>query len=147
MLIECGPIGKEFIEAYWKEGHIKEAWIVLGREAYRHRQKFLKANFKNYGQIVQGANPIHSVLLFQIGDLTLSEWNYNGKVRVWNTGKYSPSFYKTEYSREDLVKKPTKEFIHSSSETYYWQKKLCRYIEDYTGISCPQRLQKKIDRF
>ena len=139
---------KEFIEAYWKEGHIRDAWIVLGKAAYKNRLKFLREDFDNYGKIIKG-NPIHSVLLFQIGDLVLSEWNYNGKVRLWNSSlnKYFPQFYKTEYLRKNLVKNPKKEFSHFSSETYFWQKKLSQYIEKYTYIPCPEYLRKKIYRF
>ena len=138
---------KEFIETYWKAGYIKDAWIVLGKKAYKNRLKFLNKDFQSYGKILKGVNHIHSVLLFQVGDLILSEWNYNGKVRIWNSSKYSPKFYKKEYSREELIKKPKKEFIHSSPNTYCWQKKLSRYIEKYTYISCPEYLQRKIDRF
>lgn len=139
---------KNFIKAYWKAGHIKEAWIVLGRKAYKNRFKFLKKDHESYGKINRRAKPIHSVLLFQIGDLVFSEWNYNGKVRLWNSSsKYTPQFYKTEYLRENLEKNSKKEFIHSSPQTYYWQKKLSEYIEKYTGISCPEFLQRKIDKF
>ena len=138
---------KEFIEAYWKEDYIKNAWIVLGKKAYKNRLNFLKKDFKGYGTITKEVNPIHSVLLFQIGDLILSEWNYNGKVRLWDSSLNFPQFYETEYSREDLVKNSKKEFIHSSSEKYYWQKALSRYIEQYTYIPCPKYLQRQIDKF
>lgn len=142
------PYRKEFIESYWKNGHIRNAWVVLGKEAYDKRHKFLKRNFDNYGRIIKGAySPIHSVLLFQIGDLILSEWNYNGKVRIWHQNKDAPQFYKTEYSREDLANKPKKEFVHSSPEEYYWQQKLSEYIERYTGIGCPDELEKKVYRW
>ena len=136
---------KEFIEAYWKEGQIRAAWIVLGREDYKHRLKFLKENFNGYGKIVRGAYRNQSVLLFQIGSLTLSEWNYNGKARVWIDNP--PQFYKTEYSREDLIKNPKEGFIHSYSDRYYWQKRLSQYIEEYTGIPCPEKLRKKMNKF
>ena len=75
------PYRKEFIEIYWKAGHISDAWIVLGKKDYKNRHQFLKEDFDEYGQLLKG-NPAHSVLLFQIGDLIISEWNYNGKVRV-----------------------------------------------------------------
>ena len=141
------PYRKEFIKSYWKEGHITAAWIVLGREAYKNRLKFLKKKQENYGKITSRAtNPLHSVLLFQIRGLVISEWNYNGKVRVWEMGnEYKPVLYEAQYQRKDLVKKPDKEIIHSSAESYYWQNKLSDYIEKYTGIPCPENLRKKID--
>ena len=129
------PYRKEFIKAYWDAGYIKDAWIVLGRRAYENRSKFLKEELTNYGKLTSGANPIHSALLFKIGDLTLSEWNYNGKVRIWRGGNnFAPDFYKEEYSRSDLTKKPNKKIIHFYSDQYKWQKKLIDYIEKYNDI-------------
>ena len=142
------PYRKEFIASYWNARYIKNAWIVLGKEAYKNRLRFLKEGFDSYGRIVKGANPVHSVLLFQIGDLILSEWNYNGKVRAWTKGnKNVPQMYKTEYLKEELIKKPNKEITHRYPEKYYWQKNLSKYIERYTGIPCPELLQRKIDKF
>jgi len=139
---------EEFIKAYWKAGHIREAWIVLGKEAYKKRNKFLKKDNTSYGQIPKGANPVHSVLLFQIGDLVLSEWNYNGKVRLWDSyNKKAPLFYKKAYSRDELIEYPKKEIIHASNDRYYWQNELSQYIQDYTGIPCPESLQRKIDKY
>ena len=142
------PYRKEFIEAYQKEGHIKEAWIVLGKEAYNNRSDFLKEEHDGFGKLIRGVKPIHSfhsVLLFQIGDLILSEWNYNGPVRLWDSNKNSPQFYKKEYTKEELVKKAKKQFKHHSSRTYFWQRELSYYIEQYTGIPCPKDLRRKID--
>ena len=142
------PYRKEFIKSYWNEGHVQSAWIILGKQAYKHRSQFLKKKFSEYGQITKGANPYHSVLLFKIGDLTLSEWNHIGKARIWSEGnKYKPNFYKKEYSRESLIKNPDKEIIHSNAERYYWQKQLSDYVKEYTGILCPPSLQKKLDQF
>ena len=142
------PYRKEFIESYWNKGHIQSAWIILGKQAYEHRFQFLKEGFNEYGQITKGVDLFHSVLLFKIGNLTLSEWNHTGKVRIWNEGnKYEPNFYKKEYSRKNLIKNPDKEIIHSNAKGYYWQKQLSSYIEGYTGILCPPSLQKKLDQF
>ena len=145
--IRMWPDRKEFIEAYQQEGLIKKAWIVLGKEAYKNRFKFLKKGYDGYGRITRRANSLHSVLLFQIGDLILSEWNFNGRVRLWDSGnsESSPQFYQKEYEREDLVTKETKYFNHSYSENYYWQRELSYYIEQYTGILCPKDLKRKID--
>ena len=141
------PYRKEFIKTYWDAGYIKDAWIVLGKKAYKNRSKFLKEDLTNYGSLEIGVNPIHSALLFKIGDLTISEWNYNGTVRIWRQGnKFSPDFYKEEYSRMDLIKKANKEIGHFYAERYSWQKRLSDYIEKYTGIYCPKILQEKIDK-
>ena len=55
---------KEFIEGYLSTDYITAAWIVLGKEAYKNRSKFLKEDFREYGKITSGANPIHSVFTF-----------------------------------------------------------------------------------
>ena len=139
---------KKFIESYWENSHITGAWIILGKEAYKDRSKFLSEKSDNYGRIIKGANSLHSVLIYKIDTLIISEWNYNGKVRIWNEGnKNTPVFYKKEYLRKDLINNPDEEIIHSSAEKYYWQKKLSDYICEYTGISCPKNLQEKIDQF
>ena len=139
---------KEFINSYLKEGYIKAAWIVLGKEADRHKEKFLKHKTHQYGILTQGGNAMHSVLLLKIGNLTLSEWNYNGKVRIWKGGnKYAPKFYKEDYFREELTKKSNKEIIHHHADIYRWQQKLSDYIKKYTGILCPENVRTKIDKF
>ena len=142
------PYRKEFIKFYWEADYITGAWIILGREAYKDRSKFLKEKSDNYGKIIRGANSLHSALIYTIGALTVSEWNYNGKVRIWNEdNKDTPVSYKKEYSRRDLTKNPNEEITHSNAKGYYWQKKLSDYIYEYTGIPCPEGLRNKIDRF
>ena len=123
------PYRKEFIESYWEAGYITEAWIVLGKEAYKNRTKFLKANFNNYGKIIRWNTPIHSALLFKIRGLIFTEWNYNGAIRIWHEGnQYVPGFYQQEYLRRFLVQNPDKDIPHHYAEQYYWQKKIkCLY--------------------
>ncbi len=135
---------KEFIEYYWKENHISDAWIVLGRKDYENRDKFLKEGLHEYGQLISGGTSSHSALLFQIGDLIISEWNYNGKARIWKrSNRSAPKFYKQEYPKGNLEKYANKEVIHHYSEEYSWQRKMSDYIESYTGITCPEVLSKK----
>lgn len=142
------PFRKSFIEFYWNAGHITSAWIVLGKKAYENRLRFLKEDVSDYGTISPyKINPIHSVLLFQIKNLVLSEWNYNGPVRIWNnTHKHAPKFYKDHYEKKDLINQPEKKINHRPQK-YYWQKELSDYIEKYTGIPCPENLRKEIDKF
>ena len=136
---------KEFIECYWKENHISDAWIVLGKKDYENRSKFLKEGLHEYGQLVSGKTSSHSALLFQIGDLIISEWNHNGKARMWKkSNRFVPKFYKPEYSENSLEKNANNELIHHGAEEYYWQRKMSDYIEDYTGIKCPEVLSKKL---
>ena len=141
------PYRKKFIKSYLKEGHITDAWIVLGKEAFKNRKKFLHKN-AYYGEITKGANRMHSALIYKIGNLVMSEWNYNGPVRIWNEeDKYAPKFYQKKYLRDDLINKPDESIIHRSSDTYSWQKKLSEYIYDYADIPCPKNLQRKINKF
>ena len=135
---------KEFIECYWEADFIRDAWIVLGKKDYENKDKFLKEGLHEYGQLQKGNLSAHSVLLIRIGDLIISEWNYNGKIRIWKEGnKYAPQFYQKEYNRNDVIKGANKEFIHSNSEEYSWQKRVSDYIYNYTGILCPDKLQRK----
>ena len=142
------PYRKEFIKAYWEEGHILDAWIVLGKEANENKSKFLKEGLTNYGIITRGSNRFHSALLFKIGELVLSEWNYNGRVRVWmSNNRHAPKFYEKKYLRDDLVAFPEFELNHYGAEDYSWQFKLSTHIEKYTSIACPKYLQSKINNY
>ncbi len=140
------PFRKEFIECYWQEGHINDAWIILGKKDYDNRNKFLEKDFEGYGQLQEG-NSAHSVLLFQIDDLTISEWNYNGKARIWKeNNQHAPKFYEKIYFRDDLASYSYSdlELVHRDAEVYSWQKRLSEYIKKQTGIEPPLKLSKKI---
>ena len=141
------PYRKEFIESYWHAGYIKAAWIVLGKKAYAYgkRNKSLKEDVADYGRIKRGGRLLHSVLLYQIDNLTVSEWNYTGKARIWHKGnKSAPEFYKKEYEKKELIENPDHELSHYGVETYAWQRKMVNYITDFTGIPCPENLEKQL---
>lgn len=150
---------QEVIEAYWKAGYIKNAWVILGNEAHQNRSRFLKEGTKC--GLLKSASTSRSVLLYQIGDLTVLEGNYNQTLRIFKpTNPKTPRFNKSEYemiySNKNVtekgvhplwMKKSDKDIKHSQSETYYWQKQFVDYIKRWTGMVCPKELRKKIAKY
>lgn len=138
------PHRKNFIKAYFDKGYIHGAWFILGKKAYNLREKFLVENSENsFGKLLKGGNLKHSVFLFEIGSLILSEWSYNGSVRVWKkSSKDSPKLYQKEYSRADVVFKNNKKFnqgeiasIRHQPPHRNWQRRLADIIYDHTNIN------------
>ena len=132
------PDRKRFIQTCYDEGYVSDAWFVLGKMAYKNSDKFLSGDPNSYGRITKGANPKHSVLLFKIGNLILSEWSYNGKIRGWRNGsETAPEFYKKEYIAGELRfaeinpgKGQTISLVHRPNA---WIAKLCQEIYSKTN--------------
>ena len=58
----------------------------------------------SFGRLQRGGiSSEHAVLLMRIGDLTVADWNFNGKCHIWlrNNGS-SPKLYEREYDRYEL---------------------------------------------
>jgi len=87
-----------------------------------------------------GVKTDHSVLIFKVAGLTISEWSHDGKCRIWcESNRKSPELYQDLYIAENLREHENKNFHHHGSERYGWQKKVADYIERYTGIHMPVR--------
>ena len=83
-----------------------------------------------------GAQPMHSVLLMRIGDLVISEWTHEGKVRFFSdNGINVPTFYQSIYHphliRDDHNAQEA--FRHHSN----WKRIVTQHIYDHTGIRNP----------
>lgn len=132
------PYRRAFWSAYFKKGHLTEAWVLLGPYAQQYVKRIKDWEFKAHGQLLKGYNVLsnHSVLLLKFkGGLVLAEWSHSGKGRFWLPGnKKAPKFYKPEYSRRELIDNCDYEFIHSNSAKYGWQRKIADWIRDQTGI-------------
>ena len=150
---------QEVIEAYWRAGYIKNAWVILGDEAHGKRFRFLKEGTRC--GLLKGATALRSVLLYQTGDLTVLEGNYDQGLRIFKSSNsrsplFNQSEYKMIYNNESItekgihplwMKKADKEIRHFSSENYYWQKQLVDYIKKWTGLPCPKGLRKQINKY
>lgn len=93
-------------KAFWRmcleKGHIEDSWLVLGDSVVRAISDNVELR-GSYGRLLDG-DPRHSVLLMRIGNLVLSEWTYNGKLRAWpEDWKNSPRLFRSRYRRSQVT--------------------------------------------
>jgi hypothetical protein len=124
---------KRFWQAYLRKGFISEAWVALGPNAYQAASEFLGANKSLYASL-RAADSKHSSLIMKIGDLVITEWSHSGSYRAWHEFNNPPKFYRSQYTRNDLIKAPDFEGRHDGSQTGGWQKKLSDIIQDNTAL-------------
>lgn len=78
----------------------------------------------------------HSVLFMKLGDLTISEWTHDGKVRFYRSRNNSkPELYKLRYDPEVLRRDSRAD--HFKVHRGYWQWDVAEYIRDITGFRNP----------
>lgn len=125
---------KAFWMAYYGEGHVLDAWVVLGPEAKTISRQV--ADLKGQSaELIKPLQPNHSVLLLRIGDLVVADWSHNGKCRVWREGdRRAPKLYRARYEAGDLRAAADFEVAHHGSSTGAWQQKIHDHIRDLTGI-------------
>jgi hypothetical protein len=127
----------KFWKAYYDAGYIDDAWVALGKDS-RTEARFHSTNENELiaGNVKgSGVKADHSVLIFKVGGLTISEWSHDGKCRVWyESNRTSPKLYEDFYQAEQLREHENFSIPHHSSERYNWQNKLSDYIEHHTGI-------------
>ena len=131
------PYREAFWSAYLHKGVITDAWVILGEGIANTSKRFLSKQANAYGKFERGSGvkSVHAALIMRIGDLIITEWNHSGKYRIWNTDqKSAPTFYKSHYSRKELVHHPDHEKAHHGAESGYWQGQLASYIAEWTGI-------------
>lgn len=130
----------KFWKAYYEDGFIDDAWVALGKDSRseaksqsRHGDELIAANVKGVG-----VKADHSVLIFKVAGLIITEWSHDGKCRIWcESNRKSPAMYEMNYEAEKLRENENEGFNHHSSERYGWQKKIADYIQRYTGIKMP----------
>jgi len=129
-------------ENFWRNfierDFVREAWIAFGPDAYRQAQKLIKSGqLRSRGAFgilensqIQGH---HSVLIMRIGDLTISEWTHDGKVRFYRSrNSAKPDFYKLRYDPEVLRRDSKAD--HFKVHLGAWQYDVAEYIYQITGL-------------
>ncbi len=81
---------KAFWNAYYKKGHIRHVWAVLGRDAISIAKQ-MDDQKTTYGELSRSYTRNQSVLLLRIGDLVIAEWSHNGKCRIWKDTEQNQS--------------------------------------------------------
>ncbi|TAF77272.1 MAG: hypothetical protein EAZ52_01695 [Alphaproteobacteria bacterium] len=140
--VEHWQYRKAFWLAYYDQGHIDDAWVIVGDDATRYARRSFGRNF-TAGQLVSGRREkTHSVLLLRIGDYVFAEWSHNGKCRAWHKEDAAcPTFGGMEYDADEFRTPSMKivsdynedGIIHRNSDRYKWQPKLATFIHHHTG--------------
>ena len=129
-------------EKFWRAylPYIVNTKIFLGSTARNVAARLEGINL-NHGNLT-GAIANQSVLVFQIGRYIFSEWSHNGMLRVHNVDSQINLFDTTEnffendsISRNVLVANFIEAWVHSGSNTYFWQKKVSEWLKVNCGIN------------
>ena len=129
---------ERFWRRYIEKGYVKEAWVAFGPDAERQATKLIRSgDLRSRGSFgvlyrsqIQGH---HSVLLMRIGDLTISEWTHDGKVRFYRSrNPAAPALYKLRYDPEVL--RGDSRADHFKVHLGDWQYDVAQYIREITGL-------------
>ena len=132
----------KYREKFWRTylPYIVNTKIFLGATA-RNIAARLEGVKLHHGDL-QSAEDNQSVFVFQIGRYIFSEWSHNGKLRIHEPQTQITLFDTAEdfferdsLGRNDFLKNFRLEQIHSSPQTYFWQKKVSAWIKMNCGIN------------
>ena len=131
-------IRERFWRKYIKRDYVKEAWVAFGPDAEREAFKLIRGGqLRSRGAFgvleksqIQGH---HSVLFMRIGDLIISEWTHDGKVRFYRSrNSAKPPFYQLRYD-PDVLRRDAKA-DHYKVHLGNWQYDVAEYIREVTGL-------------
>ena len=141
---------KNLWKSYFDQEFVVDAHIILGQSADLTAKHLRNTDEAAQGLIwgnLSGANPDQSVLLMQIGDLTVAEWSHNGKFRAWDSDSpKKPRFYRSAYSASELrlgsnkIRNKNGSFGDGIVHLGDWVPRAKTYVNQATGI----RLSRKI---
>lgn len=142
---------RQLWKSYFDQEVVGEAHIALGQSADKTARRLKQTDENARGLIwgeLNGANPDQSVLLMQIGELTVAEWSHNGKFRAWSSESIDkPKFYRSKYSASELKRGSNK--IRNANGNYSdgivhlgnWVERAKRYVGQETGIRLARRIR------
>ena len=119
-------------EKFWRAylPFISNTRIFLGSDANRIARR-LGDKTMAHGNLSGGSND-QSVFVFQIGRFIFSEWSHNGKLRVHDAESAQNFFGAIYINRRAIDENFIAVWIHSSPQTYFWQ----RAVSDWLGKNC-----------
>lgn len=138
---------QRFWMAYFKAGHIDEAWVALGPDAAIALRKIDRSNELKYAKLF-GSDSSQSILLLRIGQILFCEWSHNGRLRAQRVDSaLAPAMYKSYYESDDLRFKSLDfnnellqdpGLVHFSSQSGGWQDRARVFVQQQTGIRLSQ---------
>jgi len=112
--------------------------VAFGPDAKRQAEKLIRSqklrSKGSFGVLQQSQiQGHHSVLFMRIGDLTISEWTHDGKVRFYRSNnKSKPTLYRLRYDPEVIRRDGNTD--HFKVHLGYWEQDVASYIRDVTGL-------------
>ncbi len=128
---------------YINHEFVSEVWVVFGPDAYRQANRLVKeGEIKSrsaFGVLEkENIQPIHSAILMKIGDLIVSEWTHDGKIRIYSANNpRKPKFYSTRYSPNNIRDDSSPDFVKVHLGA--WEYDVESYIYRATNIPGPSR--------
>ena len=136
---------REFWFNYLEEGRIDDAWVICTRSPAQTAREVQNRDNEldmRFGRL-KGAKDGQSVLLMQIGRLTIVEWSDSGACGIWNEDNLNKPAHKEIYDQTEL-RSATADFrqIHHQSKRpnvrrsirpgrrLPWNVAIKKYIED-----------------
>lgn len=122
---------------------VSEVWVVFGPDAYRQANRLVKeGEIKSrsaFGVLErENIQLIHSAILMKIGDLIVSEWTHDGKIRIYSSSNpRKPKFYSTRYSPNSIRDDSSPDFVKVHLGA--WEYDVETYIYRATNIPGPSR--------
>ena len=136
---------QDFWTWYYRQGHITEAWAVLGPDAHKYVLEKYRGADLAYGILAGQYDERQSVLLIRMGDLLFCEWSHDGKLRAIEVVSIdAPKLYKKSYDATDLrfdsllfqsnTGHSHNGLPHLHSDSRWWQNTAAFFISKKLGI-------------
>jgi hypothetical protein len=129
------------------------AWVAFGPVGEKQAQRSFgdRASFARLSQNGKYVEPTHAVLLMQIGDALVADWNENGKCHVWSSIRqpdcpklfertYDSAEVQIYYGRGHHETDTELTWGHGGSESLSWQRKIARRLSDILNVPIPQHV-------
>ena len=127
---------------YFDQGLITDAWVALGPAASVEARRLVRegelSSAADFGLLSGGGvQADHSVIMFRLGDFTITEWTHSGKVRLYDPRNENiPRFYERRYDTAAIRNDTACDLalVHH----YSWRERLSGYIRFELGLSPPK---------
>jgi hypothetical protein len=129
------------------------AWVAFGPVGEKQAQRSFgdRASFARLSQNGKYVEPTHAVLLMQLGDALVADWNENGKCHVWSSIRqpdcpklfertYDSAEVQIYYGRGHHETGTELTWGHGGSESLSWQRKIARRLSDILNVPIPQHV-------
>jgi hypothetical protein len=121
------------LKALYDQGHILEAWFLLGPQALRDSSKFLPEGFQDFAKLKNTDNE-RTIILLRIGNHIVAEGTFQFAFRIWKAeSSRAPKLYQDTYSELDLTGLGEDRKVTHNTEN--WVRIITPVLEKTLGIT------------